>query len=278
IALSLGMLLVVRPAPIFEINVLDVGQGDGILVQSETGEGYFIDGGSSDVKKVGTYRILPFLKYKGISKITCWMVSHADSDHISGLQEILEAGYPIENLVLSQYMVQDEAWKSLISLAEKRGCQVRYGKPGTKFGIGTTKFKIVYPLEGSGIDRNASSMVVLLKHQKFFGLFTGDIGELQEQELISYVNLRKEIGSGVSFYKAAHHGSNTSNCNAILEEINPVVSVISCGRGNHYGHPGKDAWNRIEAASQIVFCTMETGQITITHKEGKIQGKCFLKK
>ena len=72
------------------MDMVDVGQGDGILVVGDNN--YFFDGGSTDVKNVGTYRILPFLKYKGIDHIDYWFVSHADMDHVSGVFEVLESG------------------------------------------------------------------------------------------------------------------------------------------------------------------------------------------
>lgn len=116
-----GMVLLLREKPQFEINVLDVGQGDGIFIQTEEGEHFFVDGGSSDVKQVGAYRILPFLKAKGIASVKGWMVSHADQDHISGLVELLEEGYPIEYLIVADGMVRDEASKELLHMAKKPG-------------------------------------------------------------------------------------------------------------------------------------------------------------
>ena len=107
IFLALGMILFLRESPRFEIDVLDMGQGDGIFIQTEEGEHFFVDGGSSDVKQVGIYRILPFLKSKGIASIKGWILSHADQDHISGFLELLEAGYPIEYVIVGEGMVRD---------------------------------------------------------------------------------------------------------------------------------------------------------------------------
>ena len=87
----------------FEITFLDVGQGDGIYISAGDGTTYFIDGGSSNVNEVGRNRILPFLKAKGIQSIDYWFVSHMDKDHVSGLYEVLENGYTVENIVLSEY-------------------------------------------------------------------------------------------------------------------------------------------------------------------------------
>ncbi len=104
-----------------ELDMLDVGQGDGCYLQTKEGYHLFVDGGSSNVGKVGTYRILPFLKYKGVKKIDCWVVSHTDEDHISGLREILSSGYPVEYLAVAEQMPRDKNWEELEALAEDAG-------------------------------------------------------------------------------------------------------------------------------------------------------------
>lgn len=76
-----------------EICFLDVGQGDGIFVQTSTGKVYMIDGGSTSEKNVGKYTLAPFLKSKGIREIEGWIITHPDEDHCNGLREVLEAGY-----------------------------------------------------------------------------------------------------------------------------------------------------------------------------------------
>ncbi|MEH2942081.1 DNA internalization-related competence protein ComEC/Rec2 [Lachnospiraceae bacterium KK002] len=284
IAAALGMILFLRKGPRFEIDVLDVGQGDGILIQTEEGEHFFLDGGSSDVKQVGTCRILPFLKSRGIGSIRGWIVSHADNDHISGLKELLEEGYGIEYLVLAQGMVRDEASKELLELAEGAGCQVIWVAPGMKFGTEHAEFTVFHP-EADGYktgkeERNDSSLVVSLEYRGFAGLFTGDISAEQEQQLLQRQELNmwmgKTKGKHPDFYKAAHHGSNGSNSLEFLETISPTVTVISCGTGNSYGHPGQEALERIKSVGSQVMCTMDRGQITICPKERGIQVKSFL--
>ena len=90
-----------------------------------------IDGGSSDVKNVGTYRILPFLKSKAVRKVSYWFVSHTDEDHISGLTEALESGYHVEHLVLAKAQKDDEKAIRLAEIkAEWNGCML-YESGGT---------------------------------------------------------------------------------------------------------------------------------------------------
>ena len=103
----------------FEISFLDVGQGDGIYICAGDGTTCFIDGGSSSVNGVGENRILPFLKAKGVRGIDYWFVSHTDTDHISGLLEVLERGYQVEHLVVAKHCPKDEKYEQLVSAAEE---------------------------------------------------------------------------------------------------------------------------------------------------------------
>ena len=87
------MLLLIRlPGSGVIVTFLDVGQGDCACIQTDAHSGYLIDGGSSTVSGVGTYRILPFLKASGIRKIKGIFVSHMDEDHVNGILELLERG------------------------------------------------------------------------------------------------------------------------------------------------------------------------------------------
>lgn len=266
VGLTLLCLLFVRERAQFEINVLDVGQGDGCLIQTDAGESFFVDGGSSDVNQVGKYRILPFLKSKGIRSVRGWIVSHADADHISGLEEILKQGYPVETLLLAEGMVRDLAMEQLVQLAKQADCEILYLKPGMQFGTKDTIFTVLAPQceEGlQGTDRNANSLVVAVNHLKFRGIFTGDIGIEQEQKLLETGELEHYGIAEIDFYKAAHHGSNGSNSQAFLEAVSPTMTVISCSEKNSYGHPGKEALERIRNIGSRIFCTMQQGQIRI---------------
>lgn len=251
-----------------EVDFLDVGQGDGIFLQSEKGNGVFIDGGSTDVGKVGTYRILPFLKCRGMKEISLWFVSHTDEDHISGLKEILEEGYPVRNIVLAEGIVKDEAWSNLVELAEKNGSNIYYLKAGESITLDEMHFTVLYPWK-EGIDRNECSMVLLAELEGMTGLFSGDIGEDQELELVNNKEFQKLMKKPIDFYKVAHHGSKESNSLEFLETISPELAVVSCGENNSYGHPHKETLERLEKMGSRILCTMESGQITVRIEEEK---------
>jgi competence protein ComEC len=282
IAAAVCVLLFARTPKQFEVDILDVGQGDGIFVQTGEGSHFFIDGGSSDVKQVGKYRILPFLKAKGISSVAGWVVSHADQDHISGLLELLEEGYPIECLIMAKGMVQDEAAKNLQARAREAGCKILYVKPGTRFGTREAVFTVLHPGAGTGAGgegsagRNEASLVVSLAYRSFTGIFTGDIGIGQEEEIRRGGYLSQYGIHHISLYKAAHHGSDGSNSQEFLDCLSPGLTVISCGAGNSYGHPGKEALGRIQKSGSRILCTMEHGQVSVIPREGSLGISVYL--
>jgi len=257
-----------------EIIFLDVGQGDAIYIASEDGTTCFIDGGSSDVNEVGNYRILPFLKAHGVKQIDYWFISHADSDHMSGLLEVMESGYEIRYLVVSDRMPEDEHKGKLLSLAEQQQISILQMKTGDSiqtmmlaqnsfFSTEGVRITCLYPWSDA-TDRNEQSLVLLLEfldekgESTYKAFFSGDISAKGEAELI-----RKGVLEDVDLYKAAHHGSKYSNSKAFLEVIQPEICVISCGKGNSYGHPHAEAVENIEEIGAEVRYTMERGQVTI---------------
>lgn len=275
----------------FEIDILDVGQGDAAFLRTEDGYTVFVDGGSSSINRVGIYRILPFLKYNGVKKIDFWIVSHTDEDHISGLQEILAEGYPIDRLVFAKGMVQDEVYRELIELTEENGTQILYLTAGDTLHLGNARIHVLYPEAGTSayavgqsdavekgtweIDKNASSLVFLYEEDDFSAVFTGDIGNEQEEELCKILGEAYDTGritdKSLELYKAAHHGSKNSNSAEWLMKLRPEVSTVSCAKKNSYGHPAKEAVLHMQEAGSKVFYTMESGQIRLTMHKDEIE-------
>lgn len=269
-AFCMGMLLVRLPGQA-QVAVLDVGQGDAIYIHTGDGKDVMIDGGSSDVKQAGDYRILPFLKSQGVAGIDCWFLSHLDQDHVSGFIEIAESGYPIKEVAVSAGVVKDEAYESVVKMLEKRQIPVRYLKKGDMIKTNTAAFLCLAPQESAVAgDRNAQSLVLLYEESGFRAFFSGDISKKEEQGLLADCKL-----APVAFYKAAHHGSNHSNAEELLAKLKPLVSVISCAKENDYGHPGEDAVAHMRAYSDSVKYTMDVGQVRILPKRGGIEVQEF---
>ncbi|MCH5333393.1 MAG: DNA internalization-related competence protein ComEC/Rec2 [Agathobacter sp.] len=271
---GLFAILAFRPAGGFEIDVLDVGQGDGIYLRTDEGISMFVDGGSTDVSGVGTYRILPFLKYRGVKRISYWFVSHADADHVNGMKEVLESGYPVEHLVLAEAVRQEEKTADLAALAERCGVQIHYLQAGDRFASGDVVLRCLYPEDGEAlaagkggeVDLNDLSLVLLLEYGDFRGIFTGDISEAAERKL-----LKRGACATVDFLKVAHHGSKYSGSSDFLRALSPKLAVISSGRNNRFGHPHAELLERLEDCGCLIYRTQESGEVMVRVKDGRVR-------
>jgi len=177
------------------ITMLDVGQGDAIVLESENGTTYMIDGGSSDVKNVGKYRLLPFLLSQGIDSIDFAIVSHSDNDHISGLKELMDGDkVSINTLILPDIQDKDDAYIELENMAMLRGINIQYIHQGDVIRDGKLHITCLHPnsnYQPSSI--NGYSTVLAVNYGEFDMLLTGDLEEDGEElvmELLSG-NLRE---------------------------------------------------------------------------------------
>lgn len=235
------------------ITFLDVGQGDCICVQSESGETYLFDCGSSSRDEVGRYVLLPFLKYSGIRKLNGVFVSHNDSDHKNGVEELLNFAKE-EGIVIEKVYLPGE-----ISVGE---CI-----QGENISI-----HCMHPPINFEEEDNASSQCfyVELWRDKEPGkrlslLLTGDVDGEGEKMLIHQLEQKKIAGSSV--LKVAHHGSKYATSEQFLQKFKPQVSVISCGRYNSYGHPHSDTLERIKKTGSLLFTTPECGAVTVSMED-----------
>ena len=161
--------------------MLDIGQGDCICVQGPKHQNYLIDGGSSDVKEIGKYRIEPFLKSRGIAQLDYVFLSHGDLDHMNGIEELLmrqDVGVRIRNLVVPGKQYWDERILKIITMAKMYGTDVKEMEYGTELKEGEMKFTCLGP-GGNTDDKshnvttgNESSMILHLEYGEFDMLFT----------------------------------------------------------------------------------------------------------
>lgn len=275
-----------------EIDMLDVGQGDGIFISTDNQKTFFIDGGSSSIKGVGEYRILPFLKSKGVRRIDGWFLSHGDEDHVNGLMEVLASGYPVRQIILSAQMPRDASYHALIDAAEEQGVSVVYMNEGDRICAGKTEFVCIFPgrerkeqgkdsttqgfksevevntknlTDGDSLDRNKLSLCLLYQSRNLSALFAGDISSEEESVLLKSPLLAGDCGETVQIdvYKSSHHGSKYSSSQELLEKLSPKIALISCGRNNRYGHPGEETLERMRKAGTSVYRTDLHGEISI---------------
>lgn len=248
-----------------KITFLDVGQGDASLLQSG-GQTLLLDGGSTSQKNVGTYVILPYIKQQGISCLEAVVLTHTDQDHINGVTEVLEEGkkgwLTVKNLMYPYWMEGTEQGKQLKKLAEEAGASCRKIRAGDRLTIGKAEAVVLYPKEQEKIaEPNAGSLVLFWKWEGVQAMFTGDLPEEKERELLQ--NL-----PACEILQVGHHGSATSTCREFLEQVQPSLAVISCAMKNRYGHPSPDTVDRLKKTGCEIRYTMKSGAITI-RKRGR---------
>lgn len=272
-----------RYYPPLEITMLDVGQGDGIFLQDKSGAAYLIDGGSSSEKKLAQYKLLPFLKFKGVTCIRMCFLTHMDKDHISGTEELLirgkEEGITVEALVLPALEKQDEVYIRICREAKEAGIIVYEMERGERIETAGMQITCLNPgADASGEDKNEDSLVLLWEQKDFSALFTGDIGEATETAVTEAFLRVWEKQEGVTLLKVAHHGSKDSTCQEFLKKTRPKISVISCSSTNTYGHPHPDTLERLENMRSLIRCTKDTGAITLKTDGKKVKVEEYLQK
>lgn len=250
------------------LTMLDIGQGDCMVLEEKSGYNVLVDGGSSDVSEVGRYRIIPFLKSHGISSLDYVFVSHADSDHISGILEILsddgKERIKIKHLVLTKFAISDPAYEELLAYADIAGAEVLIVSEGDRFEIGDTRWECLYPGINEEGDGNDQSMVLFMECGGIGTLFTGDLPGEREEKVIKRLGQRN-----IGVLKVAHHGSGYSTTEAFLEGCLPAAALISAGKDNPYGHPHKEVLERLEDTGCRVYGTFSKGAVTIRYGKRK---------
>lgn len=276
------MVLLFHPNGKMEITFLDVGQGDCIFIANDNGSYYMVDGGSSSVKGVGEYRILPFLKFQGISHLEAVFVTHPDEDHCNGIKELImsgqEQGIRIEHLVLPDIAQEskEQAYMELEQMAVASDIPVLYISRGQEITDDQLKLTCLHPVKKEAtVEANEYSIVLEISYGNFSAMLTGDVEGSGEQKLIRY--LQEEASENrLTVLKAAHHGSGYSTPDEFLDIQRPVYTIISCGRDNSYGHPHKELIERLQEHNTNIFITYETGAITFTTDGQKVRVTKFL--
>lgn len=281
--LAAVLLLSVVPPAGLEVTFLDVGQGDGICLRTRQTT-VFVDGGSSDEKKLGENRIEPFLKSRGIRAVDYWVVSHGDQDHISGLVWMMEEGdIAVSNLILPAAGLRDEVYGRLAALAEKRGSSVFWMKTGDCLNAGSMTISCLYPDspysadDGSSLsltaeeDRNEHSLVLLVDYDRFRMLLTGDMSGDGEKKLTESMP-----APDVQVLKVAHHGSRYSTTEQWLNAVTPEWTVISCGRENRYGHPHAETMERLRDHGVSIFETDRDGAVILRTDGSALQWSTWI--
>ena len=255
-----------------KITMLDVSQGDGLCIQTPNNKVITIDGGSSDVKDLDKYRLVPFMKYEGISTIDYAVISHLDSDHFNGIKGIVnngDYGIKIRNVVLPFIKEKSEEYVALENEFQSKGVNILYISKNNNMTIDGVKFTCLHPSkEYTSESSNGYSQVIHMSYGKFDMLFTGDLEEDGERLIIDDIKSFKTKGKNIDIIKVSHHGSSGSSSEEFIASINPKYALISAGKDNRYGHPHKETLDRYYSNGTKVYTTIDNGAISV-ESDGK---------
>ena len=306
---SAGCFTLLLPSGEKELRIcfLDVGQGDGAVIQCGSGEIQFtglelldrsgeegavfsplgreirimIDGGSSSDKNVGENRLKPYLNYMAIDKVDVILVSHGDQDHMNGILYLLDQcpEFLAGCLVLPEAGRGDEAYEELKAAAKRRQINVWYMDGGDQIKAGDLLLTCLYPGKGQEInnpDRNRQSLVIAADYGDYAHfLFTGDTDQECEKRILERTD--RVVLEQIQVLKAAHHGSRLSSGEEFLEAISPQAAVLSYGEGNSYGHPHQETISRLESSGARILSTGRWGAVTFQVREGRLWYQLFRK-
>lgn len=248
------------------ITVLDVGQGDSILIETPSKRRVLVDGG---VKKMGERVVVPFLLKNGITRLDMVILTHPHEDHVGGLPAVLNK-IKVDSVLDTGFVCKSESYRRFLDLVEKNKIKYRLARGGQtiNFGKGVVA-KVLHPtlpfLTDTNSDANNVSIVFRMQYGKFSMLFTGD-NEHEGEERILEMFPASCLASNI--LKAGHHGSRTSTSDHFLSAVNPKVAVISCGKRNKFKHPHKSTLQKFESHGVKVYRTDQHGAVVIT-SDGK---------
>jgi len=241
-----------------KVVFFDIGQGDAIFIEAPKRTQILIDGGPSKkiVEKLG--QELPFFD----RTIDFIIATHPDSDHISGLVEVLKS-YRVDLVGGTGIKGSTAEFQEFSNEIEENKSGKVVLRKGQKIFIGKNLyFEVLAPLEDfegkTAKDYNTSSLVLKMAYDKSTFLFTGDAPISIEKKLV-------EEGSGISsqVLKTGHHGSKTSTSDLFLEKVSPEIAVIQVGKDNRYGHPSPEVLERLAKYGIKVMRTDQVGDIKL---------------
>ena len=248
----------------FEVTMIDVGQGDAILIRYPDGYTMLVDGGPfSPNFDAGARIILPFLRATGNLRLDTVLVSHPHTDHYDGLPEIAKA-LDVGRIVNGGVRPNSRYYRYWRKTAADEGIPVHSISAGdTLRGYGKPRGMVIHPsdqFQGSPAPQgtNNASVVFRVQYGSFSILLTGDAEHEAEEAILS---AGYELRSNV--LKSGHHGSRTSSSEALVKAVGPDAVIVSVGERNKFRHPASEVMRRYERNGAKVFRTDRGGAITI---------------
>lgn len=241
------------------VEVLDIGQGDAILLRTPK-ETVLVDTGDIPMKE----KLVAYLKRAGITAIDKVIITHPHADHLGGMSAVFD-NFEIKAIYDSGQTTTTATYKNYLAAVKKKNIPFNVVKAGEQLDLGSgVSLKFLAPqkplFSGGKDDLNNNSVVAKLVYGSFSMLLTGDAEQEAEGRLLQQYG--KELKSTV--LKSGHHGSNTSSSEPFLKAVAPEAVVISVGENNDYHHPHPSTLKKYQNAKLKIYRTDQNGTVSIT--------------
>jgi competence protein ComEC len=253
------------------VDFLDVGQGDSALITMPDGMTLLVDGGGNTndaARRIGETVVSEYLWWRGLNHIDYVLATHADADHIDGLNDVLK-NFSVRGALIARRPANDPEFKKFAQTLTDSGTYSETIQAGDVIRFGEVEIDVLWPPANGDSSTNNDSIVLRIQLGERSILLTGDIEQATERALASQ-QLKTDV------VKVAHHGSKTSSTEGFVLATRPNFAIISVGRNSRFGHPHKDVVDRWQLNGATVLTTGNYGTITITTNGHDLSLKTFI--
>jgi len=241
-----------------EVDFLDVGQGDAILIKTPYEQNILIDGGPSNKILSELGRNLAFFD-KNLDLV---ILTHPHSDHVDGLIEVLRR-YKVKKILITGVVHTSPDYEAFLQEIDKQKIETEKAAGPKDISLGNDlDLKILYPFDDISQkkfeDLNDSSIVAKLSYKQNSFLFTGDAGVIVEKDLIA-----NKVDLQANVLKIGHHGSKYATSQEFLDMVKPQDAVISVGKNNDFGHPHLRTLDNLQKRQIEILRTDYLGTIAL---------------
>lgn len=236
-----------------KVHFVNVGQGDSILIQNNKFN-ILIDSGPNS----SSDKIIKYLKKYNIKTLDYVIATHPHEDHIGSMDDVINT-FKINKIIMPKITSPDSDFSNMIKILKSKNLIITTPSDNSTIKLDENNY-ISFLWTGNLVDDNLNNYSLVIKYvnKNTSFLFTGDSEEIIEKKLlISNASLNSDI------LKVSHHGSKSSSSSEFLAKVTPLISIISCGVGNDYGHPHKETLTTLMNVNSHIFRTDINGNIVV---------------
>ncbi|HEY6232725.1 MAG TPA: ComEC/Rec2 family competence protein [Pyrinomonadaceae bacterium] len=274
------------------IDFLDVGQGDAALVTFPDNTTLLVDGGGRagpiqkhsdddddgtferETRSIGETVVSEYLWWRGLDHVDYILATHADADHIDGLNDVAR-NFRVRAALVARTPANDQEFARFARTVAERNIPLTVVSRGDVLRFGEVTARVLWPImlaNPNASSNNNDSIVLRLQLGTRSLLLTGDVETPAENEM-----LRAHENVGADVVKVAHHGSRTSSTEAFVSAVRARFAIVSVGQVSIFGHPNAEIVARWKAAGAEVLTTGNSGTITVITDGESLQLDTFVK-